>query len=121
MFEMGPGPAIRSPDRRARVTLPIFRVRRTILRPSRMRDLRPKNSLRNSVAQATVEVIRQCGDDLTRENIMKQAANLDLALPMLLPGIKVKTSSTDYFPIEGQRLQRFTGETWELFGEVIGQ
>ncbi len=46
-FEMGPGPAIRSPHRRARVTLPIFRVRRTILRPSRMPDLRPKNSLRN--------------------------------------------------------------------------
>jgi branched-chain amino acid transport system substrate-binding protein len=74
-----------------------------------------------TVAQAMVEVIRQCGDDLTRENIMKQAAHLDLALPMLLPGIKVKTSSTDYFPIEGQRLQRFTGETWELFGEEIGQ
>ena len=74
-----------------------------------------------TVAQATVEVIKQCGDDLTHENIMKQAANLDVALPMMLPGIKVKTSATDYFPVEAMRLQRFNGETWELFGEVIGQ
>ncbi|MDF3809379.1 MULTISPECIES: ABC transporter substrate-binding protein [Rhodopseudomonas] len=73
-----------------------------------------------TVAQAMVEVIRQCGDDLTRENIMKQATNLDLALPMLLPGIKVKTSPTDYFPIEAQSLRRFNGEAWELFGEVSG-
>lgn len=74
-----------------------------------------------TVAQATVVVIKQCGDDLTHENIMKQAANLDVALPMMLPGIKVKTSPTDYFPVEAMRLQRFNGETWELFGEVIGQ
>ena len=52
---------------------------------------------------------------------MKQAANLDVALPMMLPGIKVKTSAADYFPAEAMRLQRFNGETWELFGEVIGQ
>jgi len=74
-----------------------------------------------TVAQATVEVIKQCGDDLTHENIMKQAANLDVALPMMLPGIKVKTSPTDYFPVEAMRLQRFNGEVWELFGEVIGE
>jgi ABC-type branched-subunit amino acid transport system substrate-binding protein len=72
------------------------------------------------VAEATVQVIKQCGDDLTHENIMKQAANLDVALPMLLPGIRLKTSPTDYFPIEAMRLQRFNGETWELFGDVIG-
>ena len=74
-----------------------------------------------SVAQATVQVFRQCGDDLTHENIMKQAANLDIALPMMLPGIRLKTSPTDYFPIEAMRLQRFNGETWELFGDTIGE
>ena len=74
-----------------------------------------------TVAQATVQVFRQCGDDLTHENIMKQAANLDIALPMMLPGIRLKTSPTDYFPIEAMRLQRFNGETWELFGDTIGE
>jgi len=60
-------------------------------------------------------------DDLSRENIMRQAANLkDLELPMLLPGIRLKTSPTDYFPIQAMRLQRFTGETWQLFGDTIG-
>jgi ABC-type branched-subunit amino acid transport system substrate-binding protein len=73
-----------------------------------------------TVAEATVEVIKQCGDNLTGENIAKQAANLDIALPMMLPGIKVKTSPTDYFPVEAMRLQRFNGEAWELFGDVIG-
>jgi ABC-type branched-subunit amino acid transport system substrate-binding protein len=72
------------------------------------------------VAEATVQVLKQCGDDLTHENIMAQAANLDTTLPMLLPGIKLKTSPTDYFPIQAMRLQRFTGETWQLFGDTIG-
>lgn len=72
------------------------------------------------VAVATLQVLKQCGDELTHENIMKQAANLDTTLPMLLPGIKLKTSPTDYFPIEAMRLQRFNGETWELFGDTIG-
>src|SRR6185437_8493026 len=72
------------------------------------------------VAEATVQVLKQCGDDLTHENIMKQAANLDVTLPLMLPGIKLKTSPTDYFPIEAMRLQRFNGEIWELFGDTIG-
>ena len=72
------------------------------------------------VAEATVQVLKQCGDTLTGENIMKQAASLDVALPMMLPGIKLKTSPTDYFPVEAMRLQRFNGEAWELFGDVIG-
>jgi ABC-type branched-subunit amino acid transport system substrate-binding protein len=72
------------------------------------------------VAEATVQVLKQCGDTLTGENIMKQAANLDIALPMMLPGIKLKTSPTDYFPVEAMRLERFNGEAWELFGDVIG-
>ncbi len=72
------------------------------------------------VAEATVQVLKQCGDTLTGENIMKQAASLDIALPMMLPGIRLKTSPTDYFPVEAMRLQRFNGEAWELFGDVIG-
>jgi branched-chain amino acid transport system substrate-binding protein len=73
-----------------------------------------------SAAQAMVQVLRQCGDDLRRENIMRQAANLkDLELPMLLPGIKVNTSSNDYFPIKQMQMERFNGTTFELFGPVI--
>jgi branched-chain amino acid transport system substrate-binding protein len=52
---------------------------------------------------------------------MIQAANMDIALPMMLPGIKVKTPPTDYFPVQAMRLQRFNGEVWELFGETIGE
>ena len=73
-----------------------------------------------AVANLMLIVLKQCGDDLTRANIMKQAASLKgVELPMLLPGIKVNTSPTDFYPIQSVRLQRFKGETWELFGEVI--
>jgi branched-chain amino acid transport system substrate-binding protein len=74
-----------------------------------------------SVAQTLVQTLKQCGDNLTRDNVMKQAASLkDLALPMLLPGIKVNTSPTDFYPIEQMQLQKFDGKTWELFGDIIG-
>jgi ABC-type branched-subunit amino acid transport system substrate-binding protein len=74
-----------------------------------------------SYAQTLVQVLKQCGDDLTRENVMRQAANLkNLELPMLLPGIRINTSQTDYLPIKQLRLQRFDGKQWVLFGEVIG-
>jgi len=64
-------------------------------------------------AQALVQVLRQCGDDLTRENVMRQAANLkDVELPMLLPGIRLNTSPTDYTPIKQMKLRRFDGRTW---------
>jgi ABC-type branched-subunit amino acid transport system substrate-binding protein len=70
--------------------------------------------------QALVQVLKQCGDNLTRENVMKQAANLkDFTSDMLLPGIRVNTSADDYFPIEQMQLMRFNGEVWELFGDVI--
>jgi branched-chain amino acid transport system substrate-binding protein len=72
-----------------------------------------------SVAQTLVQVLKQCGDTLTRENVMKQAANLDLDLPMMLPGIKIKTSATDFYPIEQMQMQRFNGERWESIGEVM--
>ncbi|MDE2275357.1 MAG: ABC transporter substrate-binding protein, partial [Burkholderiales bacterium] len=73
-----------------------------------------------SVTQTLVQVLKQCGDDLTRANVMKQAANLDLKLPMLLPGVVVKTSPTDFFPIQREQLARFDGKTWVLFGKVYG-
>ena len=63
-------------------------------------------------------MLKQCGDDLTRENVMRQAANLkDVALPMLLPGIKLNTSPTDYTPIKQVQLRRFDGKTCVRFGE----
>ena len=66
------------------------------------------------------EVLKRCGDELTRANLMKQAASLRaLEIPMLLPGIKINTSPTDFYPIQAVRLQRFKGETWELFGDVL--
>jgi branched-chain amino acid transport system substrate-binding protein len=71
-------------------------------------------------AQALVQVLQQCGDDLTREHIMNQAANLHaVALPMLLPGITVNTSPTDFAPIKQLQMMRFTGERWERFGAII--
>jgi branched-chain amino acid transport system substrate-binding protein len=73
-----------------------------------------------SVAQTLVQVLKQCGDDLTRENVMKQAANLkNFRVGMLLPGISINTSPTDFAPIEQLQLMRFKGEKWELFGDVI--
>jgi branched-chain amino acid transport system substrate-binding protein len=73
-----------------------------------------------SVAQTMVAVLKQCGNDLTRANLMKQAASLnDLKLPMLLPGVTVSTSAEDFAPIKQMQLMKFNGNTWELFGEVI--
>ena len=73
-----------------------------------------------TVAQCLVQVLKQAGDNLTRENIMKQAASLDITLPMLLPGVNVKTAADDFFPIERQQLSRFDGKNWVLFGKVYG-
>ena len=74
-----------------------------------------------TVAQLMVQVLKQAGDNLTRENVMKQAANLDLTLPMLLPGVNVKTAPDDFYPIEREQLARFDGKTWQLFGKVYGR
>lgn len=74
-----------------------------------------------SVAQTFVQVLRQCGDDLTRENLMRQAANLkSVELGMLLPGITVNTSPEDYYPIKQMQMMRFNGARWERFGTIIG-
>jgi branched-chain amino acid transport system substrate-binding protein len=73
-----------------------------------------------SVTRTMVQVLKQCGDDLTRENVMKQAANLKNFEPgLLLPGISVNTSPTDFAPIEQLQLMKFAGETWHLFGSVM--
>jgi branched-chain amino acid transport system substrate-binding protein len=73
-----------------------------------------------TVAQNMVYVLKQCGDDLTRENVMKQAASIKgLELDGLLPGIRIRTSATDFAPIEQLRLEKLQGETWHLFGDII--
>ena len=75
-----------------------------------------------ALAQMLVQVLRQAGDTLTRANVMRQAANLkDLQLPVALPGVKINTSPTDFFPFESMQLQRFDGRQWVLFGEVMGK
>jgi branched-chain amino acid transport system substrate-binding protein len=72
------------------------------------------------VAQTLVEVLKMCGDNLTRENVMKQAASLkDFRTEVLLPGIKINTGPTDFAPISSLQLMKFKGEKWELFGDVI--
>ena len=73
-----------------------------------------------TVAQGLEQVLKAAGDNLTHANVMKQAASMDMTLPMLLPGVNVKTSADDYFPIERQQLARFDGKTWVLFGKVYG-
>jgi branched-chain amino acid transport system substrate-binding protein len=73
-----------------------------------------------SVARTMIQVLKQCGDDLTRQNVMKEAANLRNFEPgLLLPGISINTSPTDFAPIEQLQLMKFKGQTWQLFGDVI--
>jgi branched-chain amino acid transport system substrate-binding protein len=77
------------------------------------------NAYAYSVAQTLVHVLKQSGNDLSRENIMRQAGNIkELSLPMLLPGIKINTTPTDFAPIEQEQLAKFDGERWALFGEM---
>jgi branched-chain amino acid transport system substrate-binding protein len=92
-----------------------------------MSKYNPQASLRDQLnvagyerAQALVEVLKKCGDDLTRANVMKQAASLDLELGMLRPGIKITTSPTDYQPIKQFYLMKFNGKNWVPLGQVIG-
>jgi branched-chain amino acid transport system substrate-binding protein len=73
-----------------------------------------------TIAQGLVHVLKACGDNLTRENVMKQAASIrDLEIGSLLPGVKVNTSATDFAPLSQLQLMRFKGEKWDLFGDVI--
>ncbi len=78
------------------------------------------NAYGYNVAMLMTHVLKQCGNDLSRENIMRQAASLkNVELPLLLPGIKVNTSPTDFAPIEQEQLAKFNGEKWDLFGELF--
>jgi len=71
-------------------------------------------------AQTLVKVLQMCGDDLTRANVMKQAASLkDFAPDTLLPGVTINTSASDFAPIEQLQMMRFKGEQWVLFGNII--
>jgi branched-chain amino acid transport system substrate-binding protein len=73
-----------------------------------------------SVSFLMEQTLKKCGDNLTRENLMKQAASHQkLRVPGLLPGITVSTSATDFYPVQAVQLQRFKGESWELFGEIL--
>ena len=72
------------------------------------------------VAQTMVKVLEMCGDNLTRENVMKQAASLKNFTPdTLLPGVAISTSATDFAPIKQLQMMRFKGEKWDLFGDII--
>jgi len=93
-----------------------------------MKNYNPDASLRDAnnvygyeVAQTTVAVLRKCGDELTRDNVMKQAAHLDLELGMLRPGIRITTSPTDYQPLKQLYLVQFDGKEWIPFSGVIGE
>ena len=67
-----------------------------------------------------LHVLKQCGNDFSRENIMKQATSLhDQESPVLLPGIKLNTSPTNYHPVRQLQLMRWSGKTWDLFGDII--
>jgi len=73
------------------------------------------------VAQTLEQVLRQAGKDLSRANIMKQAASLkNVDLPLLLPGVLINTSATDFAPIEQEQLIKFDGTKWVRFGELLG-
>ena len=80
------------------------------------------NVLGYTAAQLMVEVLKKCDDNLTRENVLRQATNIkDLQLPMMLPGIKINTSPTDYVPVDQAQLMRFDGERWVRFGDIVGR
>jgi branched-chain amino acid transport system substrate-binding protein len=72
-----------------------------------------------NASNALVEVLKRCGDNLTRDNVMKVVANLDFEIDSLMPGIRVKTSQTDFYPIEQVQMMRFTGKRWQPFGPIL--
>ena len=79
----------------------------------------PQNQIGVSIAATFVQILKQCGNDLTRENVMKQANSIkNLELPLLLPGIKLNTGVEDHYPIEQFQLVKFDGKTWARFGDV---
>ena len=90
-----------------------------------MKQYHPKGDLKDNfnvygytVAQTVMQVLKQAGDNLTRANIMKESANLDMTLPMLLPGVNIKTGPDDFYPIEREQLTKFDGKTWQFFPQL---
>ncbi len=81
----------------------------------------PFNVYAYCTAQTLHKVLEAAGDDLTRDNIMKQAANMDFTLAMLLPGVRIKTSSTDFAPVQAFQLSQFNGKTWDRKGPIMGE
>jgi branched-chain amino acid transport system substrate-binding protein len=80
----------------------------------------PQNEIGISIAQTAIQIFKQCGDDLTRDNIIRQAASLkNLELPLLLPGIKLNTAPDQFYPIIQQQLIKFDGKSWVRFGDII--
>jgi branched-chain amino acid transport system substrate-binding protein len=80
----------------------------------------PQNEIGVSIAATFIQVLKQCGNDLTRENLMKQADSIkNLQLPLLLPGITVNTGQEDHYPIEQFQLVKFDGKTWVRFGDIL--
>jgi hypothetical protein len=74
-----------------------------------------------TTAQLGAIILERCGDELTRENVLKQAINLKgIELPMLLPGISIQTTPDDYAAITERQFARFDGKTWVLFGDILG-
>jgi branched-chain amino acid transport system substrate-binding protein len=74
----------------------------------------------SSLAAMTAQVLKQCGDELTRENVMKQAGNLhDVSVPMLLPGVTANTTPTDFAPVKQVQMAKFDGQRWTLFGDLL--
>ena len=71
------------------------------------------------VAKGLEQVLKRCGDDLTHENVMKQAANLNFGIGVCLPGTHIKTSSTDFAPLDQLQMMRFKDESWELSGPTM--
>jgi len=72
-----------------------------------------------NTSTALVEVLKRCGDNLTRENVMKVVANMDFEIDTYIPGIRIKTTPTDFYPIEQVQMMKFSGAKWELFGPII--
>jgi branched-chain amino acid transport system substrate-binding protein len=71
------------------------------------------------MANSVVQLLNQCGDDLTRENVMRQVGHIDFRVPMLLPGMHITTGPNDYYPIKTLQLERFDGKSFVLFGDPI--
>ena len=73
----------------------------------------------HNTSTAPIEVLKRCGDNLTRENVMKVVANMDFEISTYSPGIRIKTSPTDFYPIEQVQMMKFSGENWQLFGPIL--